>query len=293
MPSRRPHRPKPSRQSFPEQDRSEARKKLEAQDLAYQAMQAAAAGRVEEACDLCSRAIALWEACLDAHLLLLRHVEMPLPERIDLLRHLVAVGLEDLGERFVLENAGMLWLDIDGRPLMRALGTLATTLPESRAKGALDEAIETAETMLELDGEDHLGIRGSLAVWFIARQRWEDLRALLSRFEECGMLELAWARVILAFETEGADAATAVLRDAMNANRHAVDYLLGRRRHRGPLPAIIEWRGESEAVLAAHQFRPAWPSIPQFRKWLEKGVPAVKRRARKPRVWRLRSDAGG
>ena len=261
-----------------------------AQQLAYRAMEAFGAGRLEDACQLCLDAVGLWEACLDAHLMLMHIVEMPNRDRIGLLRPLIDLGMSDLGKRFVVENMGSLWLHIEARPVMRAFLLLATSLSESRAKAALDEAIHTAETMLTLDEEDHLGVRGPLAAWHIARKRWDDLRELLEQFAECGMLELAWARVILAFATEGEEAATRTLPETLLANQFALDYLSDRRRHRGPLPPLIEWRGESEAIFAAHHLRPALRAIPEFKTWLRTLKPVAGTGTfRRPR--RIRPDA--
>lgn len=246
-----------------------------AQELAYRAMDAFGAGTFEEAYQLCLEAIGLWPACLDAHLMLFQMVEVPNRDRIEMLRELVGLGMTDLGEKFVVEHMGMLWMQIEARPVLRAFLLLATSLSESRAKGALDEAIHTAETMLTLDEEDHLGVRGPVAAWYIARKRWQELRELLELFEGSHTLELTWAAVALAFATEGEAAAARALPEALLANPFALDYLTGRRRRRGPLPPIIEWRGDTEAILAAHHLRPALRAMPEFKTWLQSQKPGA------------------
>ena len=77
-----------------------------------------------------------------------------------------------------------------------------------------------------------------------------------------------WGRVLLAFITEGEEAAARLLPEAAACNLHAVGYLSGATKiPKGELGAI-NVGGKTEAIDAAESLEPAMRANPAFRKWL-------------------------
>ena len=120
--------------------------------------------------------------------------------------------------------------------------------------------------MLTLDEEDHLGVRGPLAAWYIARKRWDDLRELLEQFAA----EAGDANGVL-----GAEAAGGVRQDrepieieilkqrsslrihesfASNRDRHRAASALGQRPPHGGGVGVLAGAGDQSASQrgAAH-----------------------------------------
>ncbi len=248
-----------------------------AQELAWEAMNARAQGDVERMCAMCLKAIEVHEACLDAHLMLIRHSEITLDERIEGQMALLGVGVEDLGMRFLDEHAGHLWDELECRPLLRVMSSLAADLVATRCAAGYDSAIGIGVELLRLDHDDHLGMRTVLGPLYLARRRFEDAQALLERFKDCTLLSLGWTRVMLAFATDGERAAARLLGAVIAANEFAPALVSGKRRNPGRVINSYTLGSEDEALMAVDCLAPALRAMPAFRKWLRQAGPGPAR----------------
>lgn len=79
----------------------------------------------------------------------------------------------------------------------------------------------------------------------------------------------AWARVLLAFATEGEDAATLRLVAARERNPHVEAYLTGAKRRPRTRPELNAPGDEYEALVCADILWEAWKAHPKARKWLK------------------------
>lgn len=76
---------------------------------------------------------------------------------------LLSVGVADLGVRFPDEDAGHWWDELEGRPILRVMSSLAADMVVTRCTDGFDSAIEIGAEALRLDRDDHLGTRGPWA----------------------------------------------------------------------------------------------------------------------------------
>ena len=243
-----------------------------AQDFAWEAMEARAKGDEELMLALCATASVLHRGCVDAQSMLIDHfVDQP-DKRVLLFTKAVEIGVDDLveqfGAKFLAEHMGDMWHELEARPTLRAMSELSFAYEAVGTPDAYDRAIAVAEEMLRWDGEDHIGARGLLIGWYLGRGRHDDARALLTRYEDDGLLSMMWGRVLLAFITEGEEAAARLLPEAAAGNLHALGYLSGATKiPKGELGAI-NVGGKTEAIDAAESLELAMRANPAFRKWL-------------------------
>ena len=243
-----------------------------AQEFAWEAMEARSAGHEEEMLALCATASVLHRGCVDAQSMLIDHFVGQSDKRVLLFTKAVEIGVEDLveqfGAKFLAEHMGDMWLELEARPTLRAMSELSFAYEAVGTPDAYDRAIAVAEEMLRWDGEDHIGARGLLIGWYLGRGRHDDARALLTRYEDDGLLSMMWGRVLLAFITEGEEAAARLLPEAAACNLHAVGYLSGATKiPKGELGAI-NVGGKTEAIDAAESLELAMRANPAFRTWL-------------------------
>ena len=106
----------------------EADKKDEAQDIAFDAMEAETEAKARK---LAKRALRLDPDCVDA-LVLMNDLDAPTRKaRIEGLKKAVEAGERALGAKFIQKNKGHFWLLLETRPWMRALDRLASELKDA------------------------------------------------------------------------------------------------------------------------------------------------------------------
>jgi tetratricopeptide (TPR) repeat protein len=235
---------------------------LEAQDLAYAAMDAATP---QEALKLARRALELNPRCVDALLLVVRATIRRPEDLIESVAAAVRAGEEDLGKDFFDENRGYFWGILETRPYMRARAFLAELLAKS---GRIGEAIEHLEAMLELNPGDNQGLRYVLLGHYLMLDRLDGARQLLEQFEDDGSAMFAWGRVLERFLAGDHSAAQAALKEARVANRFAEDYLTGRKRLPRQLPGYYGIGDENEGVVCAVELGEAWAKHREAIEWL-------------------------
>jgi tetratricopeptide (TPR) repeat protein len=237
----------------------------QAQDLFYEAAEAARDREVKTAVRLAGKALDTYPRCVDAMMLLMDFSGGNLETRLKTIRGIVRAGEEDLGPKCFKENRGHFWLMLETRPYMRARQRLAELLEEADLR---EESVREYEAILDLNPNDNQGVRYCLIGQYLALARLEDLRRLLKQFEDEGSAMWAWARVLERFLSGDLEGAAKALREARNANRYAEAYLTGKKRVPSRMPEYWSPGQESEGVLCGDVLGAAWQKHPDAVAWV-------------------------
>jgi len=237
-------------------------RQAEAQDLAYQAMEA---DDIEQIARLAMQAVKLDPHCLDALLLLAQLGSESREELIENLRKAVKTGERELGEQCFEEDRGYFWGLLETRPYMRARALLAEALADA---GRFGEAIAEYEAMLDLNPGDNQGLRYHLIGCYLAADRVQQAGKFLEKHKDDPMAAFAWARVLQRHLAGDLDGAKAALAKARETNRHMEAYLAGRKRLPDQMPGYYGVGDENEAVISAKILAPAWKDARSAVRWL-------------------------
>jgi tetratricopeptide (TPR) repeat protein len=241
---------------------AEAQLKDEAQELAFEAMEAATDAQARK---LARRALAKDPDCVDA-LVVLAEIESVSPKQmIEALQKAVAAGERSLGAEFIAENKGHFWLLIETRPYMRALEQLAREL---RGAGLNLEAIHCYEKILALNPNDNQGVRDPLLGLYLATDNLEAARRLLKDYEEDAMANFAWGRVLERYLSCDLPGAAAMLKKARKGNRFVELYLSGQKGLPKQMPEMYSPGSDEEAVILLDNMSFAWREHKEAVFWL-------------------------
>lgn len=243
-------------------DDAEADKKVNAQQFAFDAMEADSEAAAR---NLAKRALRLDPDCVDA-LVLMNDLDAPTRmARIEGLKKAVEAGERALGAKFIQNNKGHFWLLLETRPWMRALGRLATELKEARLN--LD-AICIYEQMLELNPNDNQGVRDPLLGLYLTVSDLKGAGKLLKKYEDDALANFAWGRVLERFLAGDRAGAKAALEIARAANRHVELYITARKPLPEDPPEMYSSGSEEEAVLLLSNLGDAWAAHKEATFWL-------------------------
>ncbi len=224
-------------------DDAESDAKDEAQELAFEAMEAESEAGARK---LAKRALKLDPDCVDA-LVLLTSLEAHTPkEAIAGLQKAVAAGERSLGAKFIEENKGHFWLILETRPYMRALGELANLLG---GEGIRLDAIRIYEKMLELNPNDNQGVRDSLLGAYLCIDDLQGAGRLLKKYKEDGGANFAWGRLLERFLAGDQAGARAALKQARQANHFVELFMTAQKPIPQEQPEMYSMGSEEEAVL--------------------------------------------
>lgn len=241
----------------------------EAQQLAYDAMEAAESGDAERALARAKQALDIDSDCVDAQMLLSQAASESQAELIDNMRRTVEAGERALGKEFFEENAGDFWGILETRSYMRARSFLAQCLAEA---GRRDEAIEHYEALLELNPDDNQGVRYCLMGLYLEANRLDGAATLFDQYEDEGTAMFAWARVLERFMADDKAAAAAALEEARRANPHVERLLTGKKRMPREMPGYYGIGDENEAVVCVDAIGAAWKRVAGALAWLKRRV---------------------
>lgn len=246
------------------------RRRREAQRLSQEAMRLLEDGRTDEAVGLCREALGIHPDCVDARLIVADLEIDDVPGFLEALGDACDAGVRDLGEDVLERHRGKLWSLPEGRPYLRALGMLAETLREHGRKPVRREAIDVYLRLLQLDEEDHQGVRTPLASLLLSFGQPESAGRILSLFPRDKSPLMQWLRAFARFELGDAEGAERLARDAESRNGRIMPYALGLE----PMPrgSTVPRGGgrphEAEALHAADLLRLAIRSSKPLRAWL-------------------------
>lgn len=215
---------------------------------------------------LARQALREWSDCADAWVILAE--EMPDPDMaLECYRNGVQAGERALGAEMFEKNSGHFWSLLETRPYMRARTGMAELL---LAMGETDTAFAHLRALLQLDEDDHQGLRYVFLPALLENARFTEANELLEEFIEDQGATFAWARALVAFGESGAGpAASAALAEARRVNLHVAKYLAGtsplpRREPADPRPG-----SDDEGQQAALELLDAFQSVPGAVEWLQ------------------------
>lgn len=241
-------------------------RRFEAQDLAYDAMEAMDNGDFERAIEVATQAAKIDPTCVDAISLLAQAASENRDELIANMTRVVKDGARALGPKFFTANRGHFWGILETRPYMRARALLAKTLADT---GRHDEAIGHHEEMLDLCPNDNLGLRYPLIGLYLRAGRLKDVARIFKQYDDEGSAMFAWARVLERLLAGDEPGAAAALGEARDANPHVEAFLTGRkRRPRGDLGYYSPGE-ESEAIVCLDCIGEAWTKDVKALEWLK------------------------
>jgi tetratricopeptide (TPR) repeat protein len=241
----------------------EASTEEEAQELAYQAMEAFPS---ERAIPLAREALALDASCTDAHVVLAKLTSPSQAAYIEALEEAVRGARAKLGDEMFQEDSyGHFWGITETRPYMRACLELALALWQA---GREAEACTHLAGMLELNTQDNQGVRGLLVGWSLATGDIGTASRVLEAFGDGVEAVLAWGRVLERWLADDEPAAEVALEVARKLNPSAEKYFNGTAEIPEELPDSYSPGRESEAITCGAMLGPGWLRHPQARLWL-------------------------
>ncbi len=214
--------------------------------------------------ELAAKALKICPWCGDAYGLM----AMGAPPHSDLQLHLwrLAVAASemalkaDLGENVFETHEGDFWGLMETRPYMRARAGLSHALWDF---GEREAALAIDLGALRLNPDDHQGVRYIAACRLLMLGRDRELGELFDAYADEDSAFLAYTQALWAFRRDGdSESSRALLAQAIEANRFAAVYLLGRRTMPAELPGFYGEGDEDEAVRYVDMAIEAWRAVP-------------------------------
>ncbi len=234
-----------------------------AQDLMYRAFGETGRKRVR----LARRALEHSADCADAYVVLAEETARTLEGALELYEAGAAAGERALGRTWLEVNAGSLWMRLEARGYMRALGGSASCLWALERRG---EAIARYQEMLRLNRHDNQGVRYHLICHLIEEDRDAEARRLLAAFAGDGTAWWAYSRALLSFRAAGAGRTPNMhLGRAMRANPYVVLLLLGMVAMPPGMPRTFKLGDPDEAVLYVDDAHEGWSDTEGANDWLD------------------------
>jgi tetratricopeptide (TPR) repeat protein len=236
-----------------------------AQDLVYRAYDTSGRRQIQMA----RQALEISPDCADAYILLAGRTS-DLDKRLAYYTLAVQAAERTLDPDVSEKEAGHFWGIVQTRPYMRARFGLAECLEDL---GRLEEAAEHYRELLRLNPGDNQGVRFSTWPCLLRLGRDDEVEKLLKEYkDDKGTCMWDYTRALLTFRQKGATpTARKHLRQALEDNESAADYLLGEEPPAGP-PVLYELGSEEEASICADALLDAWSETPGALDWLEQEV---------------------
>ncbi len=238
----------------------------QAQELAWNAFEEPSSIQRKK---LAHQALELSKDCADAYIILAEETKS-LAKAIELYTNAVEAGKRVIGTKNFKEWHGHFWGCLETRPFMRAKASLAACLEEI---GQRDAAIAHYQEMLRLNPTDNQGIRHELILCLFRGKYDEELNKLFKQYEDDPFAVWIYHHALWIFRKKGvSNLANQKLTEAIEANTHVPDYLLGRKKIPKLLPDYIKLGDETEAVTYVYEAKEDWEVTPGALSWLKEHV---------------------
>jgi tetratricopeptide (TPR) repeat protein len=218
--------------------------------------------------NLARQALKISRNCADAYVLLAEEDARTNRQALELYQKGVEAGRRALGTDFFEDpqNIGHFWGILETRPFMRALEGLANA---QWAAGRKEETLGNFRELLRLNPGDNQGIRYQMLSLLLDMGQDEEAKKLMKSYAGDWSPEWAYTNALLAYRKRGdSRPANQALQKALEVNRYVPDYLTGKKRIPGLLPATITMGGEDQAVSYAAEHLNYWRQTPGAVKWL-------------------------
>ncbi|MCA9232255.1 MAG: tetratricopeptide repeat protein [Planctomycetales bacterium] len=240
-----------------------------AQELAYEAMDAMADGDYERAANFAAKAAELDRNCIDAMHILSQLGSETEEDLIENLSRTVDRAQHVLGEKYFRENEGYFWGLLETRPYMRAHAELAGVLYSS---GDVAQAIEHWQRLLQLNPNDNQGLRYPLLGACLELGDLDAAEQVFKQYDEEHSAVFAWARLLWELLQDNQPAAKKTLTAARKINPHVEQLLTGRKRLPKQLPGYYSPGEPSEAYMCYDSIGAAWKKHRTAIKWLKENA---------------------
>lgn len=233
----------------------------QAQDLLYEAKETSGKKRRY----LIAEALSIYPNSPDAYLLLANETNTEF-EFWEMLNKAVQVGEKDLGKAFFLEHKGHFWMMHETRPYMRAKEIYANFLFET---GAEEQALIQYEEMLQLNPNDHQGIRYNLLTLYIEFTDYQKAQDLINNFNNESTASFLFNKIIVDFLLNGFTSQTKTfIKEANMQNPFVKDYLQREKKLSHKYPNQIGFGDETEAIVYTQEHIHLWQAYPELLKEL-------------------------
>jgi hypothetical protein len=210
-------------------------------------------------------ALAVWEDCADAYIILSRDSSLNAAQKKTLLERAVKAAQNSL-RIDNLENAESELFKLKiAEPFFGAKYNLAMHLWENEEKEA---AIENALEILKYDEQDNLVVRGIVVNWLLIEKKYSELEDLLKKYEKDDLAAIKYSKVALLYKQNKVEEAEHALRRAYRRNPYVIPYLLKQKKILSPLPSLIKIGSEIEAMKYVSLALEVW-SDSEMSKWLK------------------------
>lgn len=259
---------------------SKSRKPDSALERAQYCMSDAWEALGEKRAELAKQALELSPDCADAYVLLAQE-STTLEEAKVLYEKALEIGSRHLE---TCPQPINYWNDHKTRPYMRARAGLAATLWQL---GQRTDAIDHLFELLVQDSDDHMGNRYQHWHYLLQSKDLEELNGFLEADRE---ISATWyfTRALMLFLKTGTCVQTdQALRDAIRANTHVAQFLLGEKSLPDQMPTYIVPGAVDEAVEYAAWSSFSWSQEAGALKWLRQVREQLVERMKHPsfRVW--------
>jgi tetratricopeptide (TPR) repeat protein len=236
----------------------------QAQDMIYEAYDKKSS---KDKILLAYKALHIYPDCADAYNLLAEEEAKSDAEKLELYKKSEEAGRRALGEAFINENKGKLWMFYEARPYMRAMEGVANGLMYA---GKKDEAINKYREMLELNKNDNQGARYMLCSFLCVAQRFAEAEELMNseKYNDDNGIEWFYNRALAEFGMRGdTPKARQLAMDAIKRNLFVLAFMSGASKIPKHAPESYSINSEEEAVIYMHESAGAWMDTPGALAW--------------------------
>jgi tetratricopeptide (TPR) repeat protein len=154
------------------------------------------------------------------------------------------------GKEYFKENKGYFWSMAETRPYMTNLLDHAMMLWN---EGKIEKAVEQLSYILELNPEDNQGVRYILINLLIKLNKIKDCEELIDFFDEEYSAVWTYSKLLLNIkQNKDATDTKQLYNEAIETNKHVVDYLIGEKKLPKDPPAFYSPGDENEALHYLH-----------------------------------------
>lgn len=214
---------------------------------------------------LAKEALAVYEDCADAYIILSRDSSLNDSQKKDILKKAVKAAENSLRIEKIENAAPELFKLKIAEPFFGAKYSLAIHLWNS---GEREEAIENALEILRYNEEDSLMVRSIVVNWLLIEKKFSKLEELLEKYEKDNLAAIHYSKMVLSYKTGKLEQAGHEFRRAYKRNPYVIPYILKQKKVANVLPSLIRFGSEDEAMRYVSLSSEIWNDSEMI-KWIK------------------------